>query len=515
MLGSLTLSACGDYLDKMPDNRATIDTEEEVINLLVSAYPQNSPIYVNEIMSDNVDDNGDNNPYTERFCDQVYAWDDITEQDNESPESFYEASYKAIASANAALQAIDQLGSESTAMQEAKGEALLCRAYNHFMLVNMFCMAYNEETSDTDLGMPYITEPETKIVYSYDRGTVAQDYELIDKDIQEALPLIGDDNYTVPKYHFNKQAAYAFATRFYLYYNQWDKAVEYANQCLGSSPSLRDYQATSEMTQTFDAVSQHYIDATLGCNLLLLTSYSNMGLVFGPYYVWGKYSHGRYLSSNEDSYATNIWGSPNLEWVPVRRYSGTNLNKYIYWRIPYMFEYTDPVAGVGYRHTVYPAFTTDEVLLNRAEAYTLLKEYDAAAADLTTWMQNYTSSTMTLTPDNISEFYNAQSYCYDDSTKMNSALKKHLNPVFSIDAEGSTQENMLQCVLAFKRLETLQLGLRWNDVKRYRIVIPRRKLNASGVPEEVTDWLTTDDPRRAIQLPVTVIQAGETPNPRN
>ena len=36
-------------------------------------------------MSDNADDNGVNNPYTNRFADQVYAWQDVTESDNESP----------------------------------------------------------------------------------------------------------------------------------------------------------------------------------------------------------------------------------------------------------------------------------------------------------------------------------------------------------------------------------------------------------------------------------------------
>ena len=104
-MGSVALSSCNDFLDKMPDNRTTINTEEKVVQLLTSAYPQNSNIFVNEYMSDNVDDNGVNNPYTNRFADQVYAWQDVTENDNESPESFYEACYRAIASANAALQA--------------------------------------------------------------------------------------------------------------------------------------------------------------------------------------------------------------------------------------------------------------------------------------------------------------------------------------------------------------------------------------------------------------------------
>lgn len=37
-----------------------------------------------------------------------------------------------------------------------KGEALLTRAYHHFMLVNVFCKHYSEQTSATDLGIPYM-----------------------------------------------------------------------------------------------------------------------------------------------------------------------------------------------------------------------------------------------------------------------------------------------------------------------------------------------------------------------
>ncbi|MDE6073771.1 MAG: hypothetical protein K2F80_04150, partial [Muribaculaceae bacterium] len=109
---------------------------------------------------------------------------------------------------------------------------------------------------------------------------------------------------------------------------------------------------------------------------------------------------------------------------------------------------------------------------------------------------------------------NKQSYCYDDENKMLSGLKKHLNPSFTIDAEGSVQECMLQCCLGFRRIETIHAGLRWFDIKRYGIEIPRRIINLSEVPCERTDWLSVDDPRRAMQVPLKVRDAGFEPNPR-
>ena len=130
------------------------------------------------------------------------------------------------------------------------------------------------------------------------------------------------------------------------------------------------------------------------------------------------------------------------------------------------------------------------------------------------WMHASTKSDKVLTPDMVNEFYNKAKYSYEDKDRIESQLKKHLNPSFAIEAEGSTQENMLQAVLTFRRTETMHLGLRWFDIKRYGIEIPRRVMNANGEPEENVGFLTKDDPRRALQLPKKVLDAGLEKNPR-
>ena len=164
---SLTLVSCDGWLDVMPDNRAEIDTEEKVASLLVSAYPEVSYIMCAELSSDNVDDYGESVPYHERIWGQIFRWEDVTETDNEDPKGVWESSYGAIANANQALAAIEKIGGRTPLLQASRGEALLCRAYNHFILVNMFCKAYNPATADTDLGIPYISVPETELNPGY------------------------------------------------------------------------------------------------------------------------------------------------------------------------------------------------------------------------------------------------------------------------------------------------------------------------------------------------------------
>ena len=514
---ALLLTACGDFLDEMPDNRTEVDTEDHVQKLLVSAYPEGTYMLLGEYMSDNVDDHGANNPYTNRFYNQVYAWQDVTETENDSPEMLWQASYNAIAAANQALKSIDEMGGATTqGLREARGEALLCRAYNHFILTNIFCMHYRAD-DDTSLGIPYATEPETTLTPQYERSTVKQNYLMMERDLQEGLELVGESYYQVPKYHFNKKAAYAFATRFYLYYEQYDKAINYASLVLGSNPKtmLRDYEAQSTMTQEFTAIRLHYIEPALNSNLLLATAYSMIGWAFGPYTAGKRYSHGSYISLHEDANALNVWGLVGW-YMGLKEYAATNREYYIYWRTP-------NIVQSSYARTAYPLFTADEVLLDRAEAYILQKRYDEAAQDLTTWLHNTNQTAndrqLQLTPDTIASFYRGIDYSYTPSSTdpdgIGSTVKKHLHPAFSIDAEGSVQECMLQLTLCCRRIETLGLGRRWFDVKRWGIEIPRRVLNASGNPERITDWLTPDDPRRAVQLPQKVITAGLPANPRS
>lgn len=514
-------ASCDEFLDVLPDNRAEIDTEQKVINLLTSAYPDHDYAMVTEMMSDNYDKF--NNTYvSSQFFEQLWHWEDITESNNESPENIWSSFYGAISSANHALQAIDNLveengGEWTESLLQERSEALICRAYAHFILVNVFSLNYNQATSSKDLGITYMTEPETTLAPEYTRGNVADVYKQIEKDLQEGLPYISESYYKVPKYHFNPKAAYAFASRFYLYYEKWDECIKYADMVLGSNPKtmLRDYVTLSANSTSADAAGNAYIAAESNANLLLQTAYSAIGTSFGPYTTNKKFAHGNYLAEHETGKAVQPWADSNDYYAKMTSYSGTNRQYVLFWRLPKLFEYTDPVAGTGYNRTVIPLFTTDECLLNRAEAYILKKDYDSALADLNLWTLNCVKTPKQLTTQSIQDFYNGIEYSYSDAEGMVSTQKKHLNPAFEIDEEGSVQETMLQCVLGMRRIETMPAGMRWFDVKRYGIEILRRRMDAQGIPDELLDVLKKDDPRRAVQLPSRVISAGMTPNPRN
>ena len=522
MLASVAiLASCSDQLDTLPDNRTTLDTPKKIAGLLVTAYPDRTPTLFNEWMSDNTDYMGAQNSQGNRGGDQYFFWQEQTEGGNDSPEMVWMLYYEGVYKANEALAAIeDQGGPKNDILRNSKGEALLIRAYDHFILANEFCRPYNGKTSTKDAGLYYATgiADFSAAAEQSNRGTVADVYEKIAADIEAGIPLL-NDTYEVPKYHFNKQAAYAFATRFYLYYEKWEKAKEYADKLLGSNPaaSLRDYRALQAMplSKSDQAVksAEAYCSASADCNLLVQTSVSNAGMALGPWLISKRYTLTNYLSETELFQSNNIWGtSSNLIWKPFTVNSGEN-NFALLMKLPREFEIRNTTTGSGYLRTLNVDFTMDEALLNRAEAEIMLGQNDAACADMTIWMKNFFNTNVTLTPTSVQTYFKTVPYAYADAAKMVPSFKKHISPRFTIDAEGSVQESLLQCLLNFRRIETVHQGMRWMDIRRYNIEIPRRLIGANGRPSKNLDWLEKDDPRQVVQIPQSIREAGVAGNP--
>lgn len=522
MLASVAiLASCSDQLDTLPDNRTTLDTPKKIAGLLVTAYPDRTPTLFNEWMSDNTDYMGAQNSQGNRGGDQYFFWQEQTEGGNDSPEQVWMLYYEGVYKANEALAAIeDQGGPNNDILRNSKGEALLLRAYNHFILANEFCRPYNGKTSTKDAGLYYATgiADFSAAAEQSNRGTVADVYAKIAADIEAGIPLL-NDTYEVPKYHFNKQAAYAFATRFYLYYEKWEKAKEYADKLLGSNPaaSLRDYRALQAMplskSEQAVKIAEAYCSASADCNLLVQTSISSAGMALAPWLTSKRYTLTNYLSETELFQSNNIWGtSSNLIWKPFTVNSGES-NFALLMKLPREFEIRNTTTGSGYLRTLNVDFTMDEALLNRAEAEIMLGQNDAACADMTIWMKNFFNTNVTLTPTSVQTFFKAVPYAYADAAKMVPSFKKHISPRFTIDAEGSVQESLLQCLLNFRRIETVHQGMRWMDIRRYNIEIPRRLIGANGKPSQNLDWLQKDDPRQVVQIPQSIREAGVAGNP--
>lgn len=506
------MSACDDFLDTMPDSRAEIDKVSKVTSLLVSAYPRNSATFIAELSSDNAKDNGKLHTSFNREQEAAYLWNDIEFNGNDTPSSVWNAHYKAIASANQALFSIEELGGQG--MDAQKGEALICRAYAHFALANLFCLPYNPETAGTDLGLPYSESPEDKVIVAHTRGTMDELYRKISEDIEAALPLIDDELYLVPKYHFNTKAAHAFAARFNLFYLKFDKAVGYATAALGDNPEgvIRKWSEINELAQNYSMRCDRFITDQDPENYLIMTALSAWPYVHGPLKVGRRYGNHFDIIERESVRAEGPWAlypsgskynlfSANAMWGDDEKGSISKCSPH--------FEYTDKTTGTGYLHMVLVPFSAGETLLCRAEAQILQSNFSGGVADINSWIKANSSSFDPLTQNELVSFYDKISYMPTQvKNKSERTVKKRINPQ-GFTVMNGVQENLIQCVLHLRRIETIHDGGRWYDIKRYGIEIAH---NRDGMPD---DLLLKDDPRRAVQLPRDVINAGLEANPRN
>jgi len=518
-LVAVLLSGCN-FLDKNPDMRATIDTKKKVQLLLVSAYTPASFGPICEFSSDQIVDN--NAPDKTGHCnslnaldkmyDEIFAWEQIKSDGNQdSPEYIWNGCYSAIATCNHALVAIEELEKKGINMDCERGEALVSRAYHHWILANVFCHTWkDDEQSKKDLGITYMTVPETTVAPHYERGTLYETYQGIEKDLEAGLPLIDDSYFAVPKYHFNIRAAHAFAARFYLYKREYEKVIEHADAVLTTDDNailanLYDSKKGRELNDP-ELEQLLWIDPAGNYNLLLNTTMSQASYTIIPSY--GRYQHNGNASEYSTLGAGPCWkgqfpGYPL--WMYKQEY-GCFCAKFLW-----LFEYTDKVNGYGYLHGVTRAFTTNETLLCRAEAKAFLNDFTGAANDLRLWCQSYNSrgSMDTLANGNVDLTEAKIRSFYNPSANINFVPTLHntdISPEFVITED---QKAFVHCVLHFRRMETLHDGLRWFDLKRYGIEITHQR------GKEPLRTLVWDDDRRAIQLPQKVLVAGMTANPRN
>ena len=514
----LALVSCNKQLDELPDNQVRIDSPEKVKKLLVNAYPQVSASVLNEFSSDNIGDGGDLVKFDPPLAVEIANWEPINEySDYEGLKYVWQYHYDAINHANTALEAIDKLGNTAE-LQPARGEALVARAYGHFELVNLFGKPYNPSTSASDPGIPYMLAPETELNKKYERTSVAKIYQQIDADLQEGLSLINDSYYDMPKYHFNKRAAYAFAARFYLYYQQWQKALDAANEVLTTNDrttknllrNWQDFRDVSKVGSTKQGNrALYYTRDDIQANLLVLPVYSNITNYFSEDYS-RRYTHNSRISNQETLAAPNLWDTQGKAIINER-----------YWFMPIKTESNDantiffdkwPAFSGDYSRSIMIPFTTDETLLVRAEARILQGKYAAAVADLGYFTKGYLASGREFTQAEITTAYQRMAYAsYDTTTLLSYATqKKRLYPDFAIN---STQENLLHFLLQCRRLLTLGEGLRWYDIRRYGIEIYRHQLDNEGTAY-IKGVLSKDDKRRTLPLPVDVVAAGMQQNDR-
>lgn len=536
--------SCSDFLDKVPDERTQIDSPDKVSALLVNAYPKVSYAALVNSRCDNITDFGSTYYGSQpaslfNFMGENFLWKDVIEDSNDSFESFWTGCYAAIAVSNQALVSIKELG-EPVSTAPYKGEALMTRAFSHFCLASLFARLYDESTASVYPGIPYVEKPEDKPVEQYDRETVADTYRKIIRDFEDGYPLMTDGNiYVAPKYHFNKKSAAAFGTRLYLLMKQYDKVIEYANAVIpvparfetlldeegnplkNQDGTLQQYILESDPAVSFVSnnfhpfistymnagsyieMRSHFCSSSTNGNLLIIEALSSIAWGELPFYSrYGLSVNDINRTLNADNVTNGMWAIP---------YYGTSN----FFFIPKFAQFTkqeslDASDFLPYANI--PVLRMEEILLNRAEAYLMLDQYDKAIADLNL----YASQRLVLARNPASyRRYDFKELCITHDKIVDFYRSKIKNPEHFINLYNATaswselKKGILLALLDFRAIEFHNEGLRWYDLVRWNI--PVTHVQANGIKST----LMPDDDRRVLQIPEMATISGIELNPRN
>ena len=511
---------CSDFLDQMPDERTELTTESDVVDLMKGAYPPYNYQFTCELSSDNLIDNNaphlPSNPNDKqvenhynyasnaRWNDEMFRFEpaaSATWSDYDSPGQIWDGWFNSIATVNAVLEAIDKIAAEqginsrneyfvrlSPQMQAVYGEALLLRAYDHFVLANIFGQAYKNETvSAQEVSIPYVTEPETQLIKNYKRLSVKEVYDHIIADMEEGLKFINDSYFDAPKYHFNTLAAHAFAARVYLYHHDWDKCIEQANMVIGQPEDDATLLRMSMDYSTFAdcASADDYANAwqhpRLNNNLLLLNTYSTYARkIFGYRYSVAGEAASEVLMVRTNS---QLWRGYIV--TPIAVVSGmifsSSQHDYGFFscKIQEQFQMLDKIAQTGYVHQIIRAFTAMDVLLERAEAFIMKGDLAKASHDLQAYWNNSIETfsekdkesyvtpgyIQYMTDDMLRKNFsnaanNKKPNCFDDWN----FLSENISSDIVVSAEAVPYMN---CLNDFRRFEHSFEGIRFFDLKRW------------------------------------------------
>jgi len=479
-LGGLSVCSCDDYLNEIPDRRIDLDNLSKVSELLTNAYPSGSYLFL-EAMTDNVGPVPSNIQITK--MEDAYTWSTFSSEDQDTPAYYWSYAYKGIAHANQVLVSLDEIVADKSAKDAVKGEALLIRAYTHFMLVNMFAKHYDAATAGTDLGVPYISKPEKTLYGDYKRETVEKTYELIEKDMLEGLKLVAPK--AKNKYHFGREAALALASRFYLFKADYKECLRYSNMLLGEGYNVNYIKSYKKllMGQGPAGRAQIFNSTTDQSNLLVIRK--NLAYQLYPHV----------------GYRMTIAISENLFPNDARaknQFVANSSNSAGYQaKFENLFKKESLTSSSGLPYTVHTVLRGEEVFFNKLESLIAIARIEADEVE----KEKLVVLIKTLFDPFFVERYNVDSQYLDDGLYIDKVFKSMRDQNY-VDDSATDLDLIELYVKKQRRSELAEEGLRWFDIKRLKLKITH--VNVTGQ----TFILKKDDSRKIIQLPTYVISNG-------
>ena len=260
LLGVWMFAACNDFLEESSQSEVRPTVVDELYQVMLGeAYPRAVSLGGDIIMPylEFFTDNMQQNPvvstsetalgYVEKYQ-ALFTWKREMYEETATLKGMntWDLFYKRIGGCNVVLDYLDRVTGANEKKMDMRGQALVLRAWWYFSLVNLYGLPYNVGDPTKNLGVPLKLDMEvTEKLYA--RNTVAEVYEQVERDLLEGIALLDEYGTETSKWKMNSLAGRALLSRVYLYMENWDKAIAYADTVLETSFRLCNFARFSDV----------------------------------------------------------------------------------------------------------------------------------------------------------------------------------------------------------------------------------------------------------------------------
>lgn len=234
------LMGCNEFLDEKPDKQLTIPSSLRDLQALLDA---------DNIV--NAGDMGDGEVASDDYFmpDEVWAalFNEVDRRayswapDYSTTRTGWSSTYRNIYYANIVLEQLENFrgkeGVDVVDLNEIAGQAYFIRARGHLAIQLIYALAYDEQTSENDLGVPLRLTSDFNIASSRPSSKVV--YSQIISDLENAIEFLPVTYLSTTRP--NKIAAHALLARTYLFMRDYQNCFMHANAALSLKNDLLDY----------------------------------------------------------------------------------------------------------------------------------------------------------------------------------------------------------------------------------------------------------------------------------
>jgi len=302
-----------------------------------------------------------------------YSFTQTHSPDQANSRFFWYVSYKIVNGANTVIEIINDKDDKDETINQLLGENYFLRALMHFNLLKFYAKPYTHGSPNSNLGV--ILRKSTSEDGNKARATVQEGYDFIIEDLLRATALMSIDR---GSQYASKEAAWALLSRLYLYMEDHNKTIAYADSVINSgrfslesASTYPDYFPNAiSRNETIFSIAFTPADnrGKFGSIASMLYSDGNSG--------WGEEFASKSLRDLMDDHIEDVrWAYIDTSFSDngsIRKKNGIE----VYYITKFSFQDGDPNLSSPVM------FRLAEMYLNRAEAYAKMGNEGNALADV-------------------------------------------------------------------------------------------------------------------------------------